>query len=92
LHGDGSHFSAGVDLSTITETTAAVGIQLSRAYHHALEPIEHGQVPDIVVIHGAVIGAGLALAAAAHIRVTERRAYDALPEGARGLFVGGGGP
>jgi len=91
VHGDGRHFCAGVDLSTITDTTAAAGIHLSRACHRAFEPIEHGQVPVIVVLHGAVIGGGLELAAAAHIRVAERRAYDALPEGARGIFVGGGG-
>ena len=91
VHADGSHFCAGADLSTITETTAAAGIHLSRACHRAFEQIEHGQVPVIVVLHGAVIGGGLELAAAAHIRVAERRAYYALPEGARGLFVGGGG-
>jgi enoyl-CoA hydratase/carnithine racemase len=91
LHGDGSHFSAGVDLSTITDTTAATGIQLSRACHRAFEQIEYGQVPVIAVLHGAVIGAGLELAAAAHVRVAERSAYYALPEGTRGIFVGCGG-
>src|SRR2546421_124521 len=40
---------------------------------------------------GAVIGGGLELAAATHIRVAERSAYYALPEGLRGIFVGGGG-
>src|SRR5262249_39556090 len=34
---------------------------------------------------------GLELAAAAHIRVAERSAFYALPEGQRGIFVGGGG-
>jgi enoyl-CoA hydratase/carnithine racemase len=91
VHGDGNHFCAGLDLSTITDTTAAAGIQLSRAWHRAFEQIEHGQVPVIAVLQGAVIGGGLELAAAAHIRVAERRAYYALPEGARGIFVAGGG-
>src|SRR4029077_19977060 len=40
---------------------------------------------------GAVVGGGLELAAAVHIRVAERSAYYALPEGSRGIFVGGGG-
>ena len=40
---------------------------------------------------GAVIGGGLELAAAAHVRVAERSAYYALPEASRGIFVGGGG-
>jgi enoyl-CoA hydratase/carnithine racemase len=41
-------------------------------------------------MHGAVIGGVLELAAAAHIRVAERSAYYALPEGKHGIFVGGG--
>ena len=38
-----------------------------------------------------MIGGGLELAAAAHVRVAEPSAYFALPEGQRGIFVGGGG-
>jgi enoyl-CoA hydratase/carnithine racemase len=51
----------------------------------------NGGVPVIAALHGAVIGGGLELTASAHIRVAERNSYYALPEGARGLFVGGGG-
>ena len=42
------------------------------------------------VLRGAVIGGGLELALATHIRVAEPSAYYALPEGSRGIFVGGG--
>ena len=35
--------------------------------------------------------AGLELAASTHIRVAERSAYYGLPEGQRGIFLGGGG-
>jgi enoyl-CoA hydratase/carnithine racemase len=42
-------------------------------------------------LHGAVDGGGLEIAAACHVRVAERSAYYALPEGSRGIFVGGGG-
>jgi enoyl-CoA hydratase/carnithine racemase len=45
----------------------------------------------IAALKGAVIGGGLELACAAHIRVAEPSAYFALPEGQRGIFVGGGG-
>jgi len=41
-------------------------------------------------LHGAVVGGGLELAAATHVRVAERTAYYALPEGSRGIYVGGG--
>jgi (methylthio)acryloyl-CoA hydratase len=91
LHGEGEHFCAGLDLSTLTEITAANGIAYSRAWHRAFDQIENGTVPVIAVLHGAVVGGGLELAASAHIRVAERSAYYALPEGMRGIFVGGGG-
>jgi enoyl-CoA hydratase/carnithine racemase len=44
----------------------------------------------VAVLHGAVVGGGLELAASAHIRVAERGTFYALPEGSRGIFVGGG--
>ena len=37
------------------------------------------------------MAAAFELAAAAHIRVAESSAYYALPEGSRGIYVGGGG-
>ena len=42
-------------------------------------------------MHGAVVGGGLELAASTHIRVAERSTYYGLPEGQRGIFLGGGG-
>jgi len=48
-------------------------------------------VPVVAVLHGAVVGGGLELAAACHLRVAEESAYYGLPEGQRGIFVGGGG-
>jgi enoyl-CoA hydratase/carnithine racemase len=48
-------------------------------------------VPVIVVLHGAVVGGGLELASAAHLRVAEDSSFYGLPEGTRGIFVGGGG-
>ena len=75
----------------MTENDATAGLFHSRAWHRAFELIEGGRVPVIAVLHGAVIGGGLELAAACHIRIAEPSAYYALPEGQRGLFVGGGG-
>src|ERR1700676_2900748 len=92
LHGEGSNFSAGLDLSDVAESGVAESIGHSRAWHRSFEQVEYGHVPVVVVMHGAVIiGGGLELAAAAHIRVAERSAYYALPEGKHGIFVGGGG-
>ena len=47
-------------------------------------------MPVIAVLHGAVVGGGLELASSAHIRVAERSTFYALPEGSRGIYVGGG--
>jgi enoyl-CoA hydratase/carnithine racemase len=91
LVGEGEHFSAGLDLSDLKEADAAQGIEHSRAWHRAFEKIQFGKLPVVAVLHGAVVGGGLELAAAAHVRVAERSAYYALPEGSRGIFVGGGG-
>jgi enoyl-CoA hydratase/carnithine racemase len=91
IHGEGEHFCAGLDLSAVTGNDATAGVFHSRAWHRAFDLIEGGTVPVIAVLHGAVIGGGLELAAACHIRIAEPSAYFALPEGQRGLFVGGGG-
>jgi (methylthio)acryloyl-CoA hydratase len=91
LAGAGDNFSAGLDLAELTERDVIEGIEHSRFWHRVFERIEFGKVPVVAVLHGAVIGGGLELAAAAHIRVAERSAFYALPETSRGIFVGGGG-
>lgn len=91
LHGHGPNFSAGLDLSEVAERDVTEGVFHSRSWHRCFEKIEFGPVPVVAVLKGAVIGGGLELAAAAHIRVSEPSAFYALPEGQRGIFVGGGG-
>ncbi|MFL5073575.1 MAG: crotonase/enoyl-CoA hydratase family protein [Xanthobacteraceae bacterium] len=86
----GDNFSAGLDLSELTERDSVEGLAHSMMWHRVFEQIEFGRVPVIAVLKGAVVGGGLELAAAAHIRVAEWSAYYALPEGQRGIFVGGG--
>ena len=90
IHGEGDHFSAGLDLSSLTERDTEAGIFHSRAWHAAFEQIEFGRLPTVAVLHGAVVGGGLELAASTHIRVAEASAFYALPEGSRGIYVGGG--
>jgi enoyl-CoA hydratase/carnithine racemase len=91
LNAQGAHFSAGLDLSELKVLSTEEGIAHSRVWHRVFDKIEFGRVPVVTVMHGAVVGGGLELAAATHIRVAERSAYYALPEGSRGIFVGGGG-
>jgi enoyl-CoA hydratase/carnithine racemase len=91
LHAEGKHFSAGLDLSELKILSTEDGIAHSRMWHRVFHQIEFGRVPVVTVMHGAVVGGGLELAAATHIRIAERSAYYALPEGSRGIFIGGGG-
>lgn len=90
LDAAGDHFSAGLDLGELAERDAFEGLQHSRMWHRVFDRIERGTVPVVAVLKGAVVGGGLELACAAHIRVAEPSAFYALPEGQRGLFVGGG--
>jgi len=91
LTGEGEHFCAGLDLSELKERDAGQGLHHSRMWHAALETLQHGPVPVIAALHGAVVGGGLELASACHIRVADASTFYALPEGSRGIFVGGGG-
>ncbi|MEO7885447.1 MAG: crotonase/enoyl-CoA hydratase family protein [Polaromonas sp.] len=91
LCGEGDHFCAGLDLSELKERDASQGMHHSRMWHAALERVQYGPVPVIAALQGAVVGGGLELASACHIRVADESAFYALPEGSRGIFVGGGG-
>lgn len=90
LAAEGDHFSAGLDLSELTEVNTFDGVRHSMMWHRVFELIASGTVPVVAVLKGAVVGGGLELACAAHIRVAEPSTFYGLPEGQRGLFVGGG--
>jgi enoyl-CoA hydratase/carnithine racemase len=91
LCGQGEHFSAGLDLTELVDRKTFAGVAHSQSWHRAFDRVQYGSVPVIAVLHGAVVGGGLELAAAAHVRVAERNAFYALPEGSRGIYLGGGG-
>lgn len=91
LDGQGDHFCAGLDLSELKERDAGAGLQHSRMWHAALDEVQQGRVPVVAALHGAVVGGGLELASSCHIRVADETTFYALPEGSRGIFVGGGG-
>ena len=91
LDAEGDHFCAGLDLAELGGTDALTGMEHSRFWHRVFERMERGRLPVVSVLTGAVVGGGLELAAATHVRVAEPSAFYALPEGRHGLFVGGGG-
>lgn len=92
LAANGPHFCAGLDLKEhyVKERTAVDFMRVCQAWHRAFDRIQHGGTPVIAALHGAVVGGGLELATAAHVRVGDETAYFALPEGQRGIFTGGG--
>lgn len=91
LTGAGDHFCAGLDLSELTARSVSEGMMHSRSWHATMDAIQFGRVPVIAVLHGAVLGGGLEIAASCHIRVAQASTFYGLPEGQRGIFVGGGG-
>jgi enoyl-CoA hydratase/carnithine racemase len=91
ISGEGEHFCAGLDLSEMRDRSTFEGVAHSRMWHAAMDAVQYATVPVVAVLHGAVVGGGLELASSCHLRVAEDSAFYALPEGQRGLFVGGGG-
>lgn len=90
IHGHGPHFCAGLDLAEHVKKSPFEGIHGSRRWHQVFGRIQRGKLPWVAALHGAVVGGGLELASSTHLRVADARAYFGLPEGQRGIFVGGG--
>lgn len=88
--GNGKHFCAGLDLSEHVKRSPIEGVHHSRLWHSIFETIDGGAIPFFSALHGAVVGGGLELAASTHIRIADETTFFALPEGTRGIFVGGG--
>jgi enoyl-CoA hydratase/carnithine racemase len=95
LFGHGSNFSAGLDLGeALARATGKIVPPRKRrrhSWHEVFDQIARGPIPFVAALHGAVVGGGLELAMAAHLRVCDDTAFFGLPEGQRGIFVGGGG-
>jgi len=95
LFGHGDHFSGGLDLAMLARGMSQGGgrprSHARRRRSSAAEAMDRGDIPFIAALQGAVVGWGLEIAACTHIRVADETAFFALPEGQRGIFVGGGG-
>ncbi len=90
LAGNGGHFCAGLDLAEHEQRDPIDGVHHSRNWHRVSELIEFGGLPVVSVLTGAVIGGGLEIASSTHVRIAEPSVRFQLPEGRRGIFVGGG--
>lgn len=90
LTGTAGHFCSGLDLSEHVARDAEGTMRHSRGWHQVMERIQFGGLPVVSAMFGAVIGGGLELATATHVRIAEPSTIFQLPEGRRGIFVGGG--
>lgn len=90
LTGSGGHYCAGLDLAEHEQRPPVEGVYHSRNWHRVMDAIEFGNLPVVSAMTGAVIGGGLEIAASTHVRIAEPSVQFQLPEGRRGIFVGGG--
>lgn len=92
LAAKGKHFCAGLDLREHHDKvrTPIEFLKLSQNWHRTFDHLQFGGIPVVAALQGAVVGGGLELAAATHVRIAEPSTFFALPEGQRGIFTGGG--
>lgn len=89
--GEGGHFCSGLDLSEQVHRAPLEVLAHSRNWHRVMAKVQNSPVPVVAAMTGAVMGGGLEFAAACHVRVAEESVRFQMPEGQRGIFVGGGG-
>ncbi|MHA6264235.1 crotonase/enoyl-CoA hydratase family protein [Arenibacterium sp. CAU 1754] len=90
LTGTAGHYCSGLDLSEHVSRDAEGTMHHSRNWHAVMDRIQFGGLPVVSAMFGAVIGGGLELATSTHVRIAEPSTIFQLPEGRRGIFVGGG--
>ncbi|MEX0369372.1 MAG: crotonase/enoyl-CoA hydratase family protein [Tateyamaria sp.] len=90
ISGAGGHYCAGLDLSEHVARDAEGTLHHSRGWHVVMDKVQGSGLPVVSAMAGAVIGGGLELATSTHVRIAEPDCVFQLPEGRRGIFVGGG--
>ena len=80
LGGRGTAFCGGADVKEISRLTASNAAGFVQKIHAVCEAIRELPVPVIARLHGAVIGAGLELAAACDLRIAAEGTRFSMPE------------
>ena len=80
LGGHGRVFSGGADVAEMERLDAAGAAAFVERIHAVCEAIRRLPVPVVARLHGAVIGAGLELAAACDLRIAAEGTKFAMPE------------
>jgi (methylthio)acryloyl-CoA hydratase len=91
ISGEGGNFSSGLDLSEHVSRAPLEVMAHSRNWHRVMSQIQNAPVPVVAAMTGAVMGGGLEFGAACHVRIAEETVRFQMPEGQRGIFIGGGG-
>jgi enoyl-CoA hydratase/carnithine racemase len=90
LTGAGGHYCSGLDLSEHVARDAEGTLRHSRNWQRVMDAIQFSGLPVVSAMQGAVMGGGLELATSTHVRIAEPSTVFQMPEGTRGIFVGGG--
>lgn len=92
LAAQGAHFCAGLDLREHydKDRSPIEFMTMCQGWHRTFDVMQFSGIPVVAALQGAVVGGGLELAAATHVRIAEEGTFFALPEGQRGIFTGGG--
>jgi enoyl-CoA hydratase/carnithine racemase len=80
LGGRGKAFCGGADVDELKSLDATSASAFVTRIHHACEAIRRTPVPVVAKLHGAVIGAGLEIAAACDLRVAAEGTKFSMPE------------
>jgi enoyl-CoA hydratase/carnithine racemase len=98
LRGEGSAFSAGIDLTHFLQASEHFGdhwrdnlFPLTAAYQAVTHKIERCTLPVIAAIHGACLGLGMEIALACDFRIAAEGATLSLPETRIGIIPDVGG-
>jgi enoyl-CoA hydratase/carnithine racemase len=80
LGGRGKSFCGGADVQELSALTAASAAGFVQKIHAVCEAIRALPVPVVARLHGAVIGAGLEIAAACDLRIAAEGTRFSMPE------------
>ena len=80
LSGRGKTFCGGADVAELKSLNAATAGPFVEKIHNVCKAIRELPVPVVAAVHGAVIGAGLEIAAACDLRIAAEGTKFAMPE------------
>ncbi len=80
LGGHGKAFCGGADVNELSALTATTAGSFVAGIHDVCEALRRLPVPVLARLHGAVIGAGLEIAAACDLRIAAEGTKFAMPE------------